>query len=199
MKTSLPGLPTAFLLPIALLFVGCVSTPIVDKTVVATYKEGLPGGTYLETYQTSAKVVAINAVTREMTFTAPDRSTNTFRAGPRFASFGSYHVGDEVKVTVARELAMFPGGEIPPTTNSPAAIVRAAPGTQPGVLVADTQEITAKVLAVHPRRQSATLGLSDGRTVTFSVRKDIDLAQVKIGEAVAIRTSAAMAVLLEKP
>ena len=200
MKSNLLKITVFALLPAGwLVFAGCAAAPQVNKTVTMDCKEGVPGGTMVESYQTAAKVIAINAATRQITFRAPDGSTNTFRAGPKFTQFESYRVGEAVKVTVARELSMFPANAIPPVAADPAAIVRATPGVQPGVLTADPQQFTATVAAVDLARREATLCLSDGRMGTFKIRQDIDLAQVKFGEKVVIRTSAAMAVLLEKP
>jgi hypothetical protein len=184
---------------VLLAFTGCLSTPEVDKQVTNNFKEGVPGGTMVETYEMSAKVIAVNAATRQLTFTGPDGSTNTFYAGPSFKQFETYRVGDEVKVAMARELSMYLGHEIPTTVADPAAIVSAKPGVQPGVLTAATVQITGTVVAVNISRQEATLHLSDGRTITFKIRKDIDLTQVKLGAEVVIRTAAAMAVLPEKP
>jgi hypothetical protein len=178
---------------------GCASKPEMDKTVTTNYKPGVPGGSYVETYQTSAKLVAIDSTQRQMSFQAPDGSTNTFIAGPKFQNFESYSVGDQVNVKVARELTAWFAPETPPASANVGDFVRNQPDVKPGVLRAPPKEITATVLAVNPEKQEVTLQMSDGRTATFEVRKDIDLTQVKVGTAGVIRTSAAMALMMEKP
>ncbi len=178
---------------------GCTSKSEVKKTVTTNYKAGVPGGSYVETYETSAKLVAINPAKREMSFQAPDGSTNTFTAGPKFQNFDSYRIGDQVNVKVARELTAWFAPETPPASANVGEIVRNQPGVKPGVLSAPPTEIMATVLAVNPDKQEATLQMSDGRTATFHVRKDIDLTKVKVGTTGVIRTSAAMALMMEKP
>ena len=188
-----------FVLALAGGLAGCASSQAQNKTINASYKPGVPGGTYVETYQTVATLVAIDPASRQMTFKGADDSTNSFVAGPGFFQFDLYQVGDKVKVTVARELVTWFSPETPPATNDVRELVRNQPGVKPGVLTAPTIELTATLLSVAPQKHEATLQLSDGRVVTFKVRKDIDLAAAKIGATGVIRTSAAMAVMLENP
>jgi hypothetical protein len=67
------------------------------------------------------------------------------------------------------------------------------------VLTAAPRQLTATVSAVDPEKHMATLQMADGTSGTFNVRPDVDLTQVKLGSEVVIRTSSAMAVMLEKP
>jgi len=188
-----------FVLSLAGGLAGCAASKPQNKVVTASYVPGVPGGSYTETYQTEARVVAIDAVARKMVFQAPDRSTNTFQAGPEFQDFDSYKVGDKIQVVVARELVTWFAPETPPAVNDVSTLVRDQPGTKAGVLTAPTIELTAELLSVAPQKHEATLRLSDGRVVTFNVRKDIDLTEAQIGTIGLIRTSAAMAVLRKKP
>jgi carbon monoxide dehydrogenase subunit G len=199
MKPDLIKLSTLALLPVAwLILTGCSATTKVDKTTTTAFKEGVPGGTLAQTYQTTASVTAITPATRQVTLVAPDGSQNTFKAGPKVV-LDQIKAGDEVKVTVARELVVYLNPNDVPAMTSPAAIVRATPGVRPGVLMADTVELTATVEAVDLPKHEATLHISDGRSGTFKVRKDVDLTQVKPGAKVFIRTQAAAAIMLEKP
>ena len=199
MKPDIIKLSTLALLPVAwLILTGCSSTTKVDKTTTTAFKEGVPGGTLTQTYQTTATVTAIDPATRQVTLVAPDSSQNTFKAGPKVV-LDQIKAGDEVKVTVARELVVYLNPNDVPATTSPAAMVRATPGVRPGVLMADTVELTAKVESVDLPKHEATLHISDGRSGTFKVRKDVDLTLVKPGAKVFIRTRAAAAIMLEKP
>ena len=199
MKLIFPMIATAAFLPAALLvFAGCASAPQTDKTTTVAYKEGVPGGTLLQTYQTTATVTAVDPATRQVTFVAPDGTKNTFQAGPKVA-LSQIKAGDDLKVTVARELVVFLNrNDAPPATNA-AAVVRAAPGAKPGVLTSDPVQLTATVAAVDLPKHEATLQISDGRTGTFKVRKDVDLTGMKPGTEVFIRTTSAVAIMLEKP
>lgn len=181
------------------LLAGCSSAVKKNETVVANYQPGVPGGTYVEKYQTFVEITGVDPGTREMSFKAADGSTNTYQAGPKFQSFAAYKVGDQIKVTVVRELGAWFAPETPPKVSDVATIAQGEAGTVPGVLHAPTIEVTATVLSVDPKNQTATLQLSDGRVATFTVRKDIDLKKVPVGTTGTIRTSAALAVMRDKP
>jgi hypothetical protein len=80
-----------------------------------------------------------------------------------------------------------------------AAVALAPLGEKPGVLMANTVEVTAKVEALDLEHRKATLRFPDGTSQTFSVRKDVDMTKGKIGDEVVIRTTEAMAISVEKP
>jgi hypothetical protein len=202
MKMTAQKFINLVLLPATLLAItGCSSTTPrpQDKTTMASYEPGVPGGTLVETYQTTGKVTEINATTRQMTLKAPDGTINTFRADQNFQNFDSYRVGDELKVTVARGLTAFLDKNTPPPSPDVAAIAQSTPRAQPGVLTSDPKPLTATITAVNPEKQEVTLNVSDGRSGTIKVRKDIDLTQVKVGAKVIVRVSSALAVMPEKP
>jgi Cu/Ag efflux protein CusF len=199
MKSDLLKLSALALLPVAwLILTGCSSTATVSKTTTTVYKPGVPGGTLSQTYETTATISVIDPATRRVTLTAPDASQNTFMAGPR-VDLDQIKAGDEVKVTVARELVIYLNSKDVPATTSPADMVSATPGVRPGVLMADPVELTATVEAVDLAKHEATLHISDGRSGTFKVRPDVDLTQVKPGAKVFIRTLTAVAIMVEKP
>lgn len=174
---------------------GCSTASKKNETIVTNYKPGVPGGSYVEKYQTQLEITSINAASREISFKATDGTTNTFRAGPDFRSFDTYKVGDKVDVTVARELVAWFAQETAPKMSGLTPVIQNEAGTVPGILIAPTIEVSAVVLAVDPQNQAATLELSNGRKVTLNVRKDIDLTKVSIGTTGIIRTSAALAVM----
>jgi hypothetical protein len=201
MKSSLIKFTLTALLPVALLVVaGCETASTDNQTIVVHFNKGVPGGTAVETFQTSARVVAVNTAVREVTFVGADNnSTNIYRAGPQVMNFDSYQVGTMVKITVAHELEMSLDTNDPPTLSGAEAAVEATPGIVPGVWTAEPVRLTAQVTAVNPQKREATLHISDGRTATFKVRPDIDLTQVNIGAECLIRITSALVVLQEKP
>ena len=189
-RVTLASLP-ALLLVLA----GCAST---GKTTTVAFKTGVPGGTIVQTYQTTATVTALDPVTRQVTFVAPDGSSNTFAAGPKIFLDQS-KIGDVMKVTVARELVVYMNENDVPSAPRVAEVVRSASGVEPGVLTAAPVKLTATIVSVDLPKREVTLAISDGRTGTFKIRKDVDLAPVKLGTEVFIRTTTAAAILLEKP
>jgi hypothetical protein len=200
MKSFLLNVSVLAWLPVVLLATaGCESVSKDNQTIVVQFNKGVPGGTAVETFQTSARVIALDAAAREVTFVGADDSTNTYRAGPQVLNFASYQVGTKVKVVVAHELEMSLDTNDPPTVSGAEAAVAAMPGIVPGIWTAEPKQFTAQVTAVNPLKREATLHISDGRTATFKVRPDIDLTKVNIGAECLIRITSALAVLQEKP
>jgi translation elongation factor P/translation initiation factor 5A len=201
MKMNIQMLGTAVLLPAVMLaFTSCSSTPQGEsKTMVATQK-GMPGGVIVETYKVTATVAAIDAVSRQVTLTMADGAKTTVKAGPEVVNFDQIQVGDQVKVTVAEQLVVFVRKSGEPANDGEAVAVALAPvGAKPGVVMANTVEVTAKVEAIDLGHRKATLRFPDGQSKTFKVRKDVDMTKAKLGDEVVIRTTEAVAITVEKP
>jgi hypothetical protein len=192
------------LLPVALLaLTSCSSTPQtaeVHKTTVVTTQNGVPGGVAVETYQSTATVTAIDSADRLVTVVSPNGATATFKAGPDVINFDQIHVGDQIKATLTKELVIYLRQPGEPAADGGAAAIALAPeGAKPGVVMAGTVEVTAKVEAVDLARHEATLLFPDGTSKTVPVRPDVDLTKAKLGQEVVIRTTQSVALLVEKP
>jgi hypothetical protein len=180
------------LLPAVLLgFVSCSSPSRVEKTSTFNYREGVAGGTLIETYKLTATVVGVDAANRRVTLVASDGSQNTFTAGPGFTGFDQLRVGDAVHATVTRQLVVFLRKDGLPLSDG-ATAAKAPKGAQSAVLRADTVQRVAKVTAIDRKRRQATIELADGTSRTFAIRKDVDLQRAEPGEEVVIRTSSAV-------
>jgi translation elongation factor P/translation initiation factor 5A len=192
------------LVPAALLILlpGCsTSNPPKDQmSSSVSFQQGVPGGVMTQTYKTIATVTAIDAATRQVTLLASDGSKQTITAGPDVVNFNQIQVGDQIKVTVAKELVAYMAHGATPTGDGAAAAVALAPvGAKPGGVAADTVQVTAQITAIDLASHQATLQLPDGSSATFPVRPDVDLTQRHVGESVVIRTTRAVAILVEKP
>ena len=187
--------------PAALLtFTSCATSPKVEKVTTTAYREGVPGGTLVETYKITATVTAVDAGTRKVTLVAPDGSRNTFTAGSHYRNFDQLRVGDAVQATVTRELVVLPGQNgVPPNDDHSAALPVVPAGEPSGVLKADTVQRSAKVGAIDQKGRQVTLQFQDGTSKTFPVRKDVDMKRMKVGEDVVIRTTSAVVLSQEKP
>jgi hypothetical protein len=186
---------------VALLFlVSCASKPENEKNTSSVYRQGVPGGTWVESYRVPVTIAAIDPASRKVTLVASDNSRNTFTAGPNFNGFDQLRVGDQVQAAVARELVVFLRQHgMPPAADTSVAKALIKDGQQSGVLKADTVEKTAKVTATSPNQNQATLQFADGTTRDITVRRDVNLWDVKVGEEVVIRTRSAAVLNLEKP
>ena len=185
----------------ALLFlVSCASKPEDEKSTSTAYREGVPGGTWVESYRIPVTVAAIDPAHRKVTLVASDNSRNTFTAGPDFKGFDQLRIGDQLQAAVARELVVFLRQHgPPPEADTTVAKELIKDGEQSGVLKAEMVEKTAKVTAISPNQGQATLQFADGTTKDIAVRRDVNLWNFKPGEEVVIRTRSAVVLNLEKP
>jgi hypothetical protein len=178
----------------------CASKPEDERNTSSSYREGVPGGTWLESYKIPLTVASIDPASRKLTLVASDHSRNTFTAGPDFKGFDTLKVGDQVQAAVAREVVIFlPKHGLPPEADTSAAKSLIKDGEQSGVLRAEPVEKTAKVTALDRSRGEATLQFADGTTRTVTVRNDVNLWKYEPGEQVVIRTRSAVVLNVEKP
>ena len=188
------------LAPALLLLGSCASKPEDERNTSTAYSHGVPGGTWVESYRVPVTVTAVDPATRKVTLVAADNSRNTFTAGADFKGFEQLRVGDQFQAAVARELVVFlRQHDLPPQADLSAAKELIKDGEYSGVLKADTVEKTAKVTALSPRHNEATLQFADGTTRDITVRRDVNLYSFKVGEEVVIRTRSAVVLNLEKP
>jgi hypothetical protein len=184
----------------ALMLSSCASKPEDERNTSSAYREGVPGGTWLESYKIPLTVAAIDPANRTLTLVASDNSRNTFTAGPDFKGFDQLKVGDQVQAAVAREVVIFLRQHgLPPEADTSAAKALIKDGEQSGLLKADPVEKTAKVTALDRTQGQATLQFADGTTRNVRVRNDVNLYKFEPGEEVVIRTRSAVVLDLEKP
>jgi hypothetical protein len=183
-----------------LLLVSCASKPEDERNTSSVYRQGVPGGTWVESYRIPVTIAAIDPASRKVTLVASDNSKNTFTAGPDFKGFDQLRVGDQFQAAVARELVVFlPQHGKPVEADTTVAKEMVKEGEHSGVLKADMVEKTATVTAISPSLGQATLQFADGTTKNITVRRDVNLFSFKTGEEVIIRTRSAAVLNLEKP
>lgn len=183
-----------------LAFTSCSTEPKGESAGFSAIQPGVPGGVIVQTYKVTATVTAVDAASRKVTIVTRDGAKTTFTAGPDVVNFGQIQVGDLVKATVAEQLVMFVRKNGEPANDGEAAAVALAPvGAKPGMLMANTVEVTGKVEAIDLAHRKATLRFTDGTSKTFKVRKDVDMTKGKIGDEVVFRTTEALAISVEKP
>ena len=191
---------TAVLAAALLLLVSCASKPEDEKNTSTAVRQGVPGGTWVESYKIPVTIAAIDASNHKVTLVASDKSRTTFTAGPDFKGFDQLRVGDQVEAAVARELVVFLRQHgPPPEADTSVAKELIEDGEPSGVLKAATVEKTAKVTAISPNQGQATLQFADGTTRNVTVRRDVNLWSYKAGGEVVIRTRSAVVLNLEKP
>jgi Cu/Ag efflux protein CusF len=205
MKTKIQILGFAALLPAAILtFTSCSTEPEAGTTTTGhaavVYQPGVPGGIAVATFKETATVTAVDRATRKVTLVTADGVKSVVKCGPEVANFAQIEVGDQVKATVTEQLVIFARQPGEPAGDGAAGMVMLAPiGEKPGGVLANTEEITARVEVIDLKNRKATLRFPDGTTKTFKVRPDVDMTKHSVGDEVVFRTTESVAVSVEKP
>lgn len=161
-------------------------------------QEGVPGGVATQVEEINAVVSAINYATSSVTLEDAQGHQRSFTASPEMINFPQLEVGDKVNATVVLEQVVYLREPGESSTDSAAAVVATAPaGTKPGMLVADSVEITAVVKGIDTVLQTATLEFADGSRKTVKVRPDVQLKTEHLNRQVVIRLSSALALRVQ--
>lgn len=188
------------ILPVALTaFVAC--TPIKVESDTSTHiKQGVPGGTIVQTNKISATVTGIDAAHRKLTLVTPDGKKSKVKAGPEVVNFPQIRIGDQLNITATEQLVVRMAKPGEKTDDHASGSVNLAPvGAKPGIMTAETYQTAATVTAIDAKTRVATLQFADGTLKKFAVRKDVDLSQRKVGEKVLILATESFAIRVEKP
>lgn len=160
--------------------------------------EGVPGGVATQVQEINAVVSAINYATRSVTLEDAQGQQHSFTASAEMINFPQLKLGDKVNATVVLEQMVYlrePGAAI---EDGAAGLVAAPPaGSKPGLLVADTVEVTAVVKVLDSKQRTATLEFADGTRKTVQVRPDVQLKDEYLNRQVVIRLSSALAISVE--
>jgi hypothetical protein len=132
----------------------------------------------VESAKESATVQAIDAGQRTITFKFSDDTVTTCKVGPQVKNFDKIQTGDKVKVTLAKELAVYL--------------------LKDGRLGDAAVPFNARVQSVDPSYRLLTLQYTDGKTETFKVGLNAKLLEMAPGDAVVVRVTEATAIHIKK-
>lgn len=199
--TPLKSITPAILLSAMMLFTSCSSTPPLEDAVESSILlQNADGATLVDTLTVTGAVRAIDPAARKVTLQFGDGTTKTYHAPPEAINFDRIKVGDLVKAAVTEEFAVsLRKVGTPASVGQSTAVALAPKGAMPGGIEANTVEVTATITAVNTDRRRVTLQFADGTTRTIRVGKQVDLAQVKPGDAVETQMSESLALSVEKP
>jgi hypothetical protein len=148
----------------------------------------------------TSTVEAVDPATRTVTLKASDGATNTYKLGKDVVNFDQIKPGDQVKVTLLDSIAAFVRkSDAPPSAGAGTTITLAPKGAKPGVILADTEELSAKVESVDTAKRTLTVEGAAGKNRTFTVGPNVDLAALKKGDDIVVRATQALAIVVEKP
>lgn len=170
-----------------------------DVSSSQVIQEGVPGSVTTEVEQIRAVVTAIDHSKRTFTLQDAQGNRRTLQAVPEMVNFPQLRVGDKVKATVTVERVIFlREPDAVATPDGGAALLATAPGgSKPGMLMADTVEVTARVMAIDTTQHTATLVFADGSRKLVKVRPDVVLKTEYLNRQLVIRLTSAFAVGVE--
>ena len=148
----------------------------------------------------TSKVTAVDPAKRTVTLTNEAGETNTYTLGKNVRNFDQIKVGDEVKATLLESVAVTVSKSSAPPNAGERDMVAVAPkGAMPGVIMAKTRQITAKIVSVDPQARTVTVEGPAGGTPTIKAGPKVNLDELQKGDDVTLRVTDALALRVEKP
>jgi hypothetical protein len=105
-----------------------------------------------------------------------------------------------VKATLLEAVAVAVSKSNAPPDASERDLVAVAPkGAMPGVIMAKTRQISAKIVSVDPQARTVTVEGPAGGTPTIRVGPKVNMNELQKGDDVTLRVTDAFALRVEKP
>jgi hypothetical protein len=169
-------------------------------TAKAKSKPDAEGAIEVEALTATSKVTAVDPAKRTVTLTNDAGQTSTYKIGKKVRNFDQIKVGDEVKATLLESVAiMVSKSSAPPEAGERDLVAVAPKGAMPGVIMAKTRQITAKIVSVDPQARTVTVEGPMGGKPTIKVGPKVNLDQLQNGDDVTLRVTDALAIRVEKP
>ena len=157
-----------------------------------------PAAIEVETLSSAATVQSIDYTKRTVTLKNDGGAVNTYKCGKDVVNFNQIKVGDRVKAQILESLAVYVGKAGAPNATNIQTAALAPKGAKPGMILADTTEVTAKIIAVDAAGHAVTVTGPLGKTRSFSVDPSFDLAGVQVGDDVIVRYTESFAIVVEQ-
>ena len=171
---------------------------MVDVPVDGESAVSIPGRVVTSTARREAIVESINKETREIRVVDANGKIHKFVVGDMVANFDQIEPRDRIVTEYLESVAVFVAPAGTPALGD-AGLVEVAPlGEKPGMAMADTYMVAAKVDAIDTATRIVTLRGDDGFQTAIRVADDVDLANVKVGDEVRMRVTEAVAISVVK-
>ena len=140
----------------------------------------------VEVIKATATVEKVDLEKRKVTLLFDDGKHKTFKVDKSVQNLDQVKVGDHLKISYTEEVVVLVGNSSQPPRAEDVGEVGVAPkGAKPGVVMAETYAMTAKVVAVDTAKHRVTLEDPDGRKKTLKLGKRVtNLDQLKVGETI---------------
>jgi len=172
-----------------------IDVPVDDLSTVS-----LPGRVITSTARREAIVESVNKETREIRVLDADGRLHRFVAGDMVANFDQIEPRDRIVTEYLESVAVFVVPEGTPNLGDMGLVEVAPLGEKPGVAVADTYMVAARIAAVDADNRGVALRGADGFQTAIRVADDVDLEQLIVGDEVRMRVTEAVAIsVVEAP
>ena len=160
----------------------------------------IPGRVITSTARSEAIVESVNRETREIRVVDANGRMYTFVAGDMVANFDQIEPRDRIVTEYLESVAVFVTPAGTPEMGDMGLVEVAPLGEKPGVAMADTYMVAAKIDAIDADSRVVTLRGQDGFQSALKVADDVDLDNVQIGDEVRMRVTEAVAIkVVEAP
>jgi Cu/Ag efflux protein CusF len=156
------------------------------------------GSAVLSTVQVTATVTKIDHKTRAVTLKAADGQEESLVVDKAVRNLDQVKKGDVVTATYTEALAYEVRKSGKPGADSVVAAAAAKPGEKPAAALGQSSLVTVVVTAIDPKVPSVTVKGPQGNTQTFKVASVDRLKDVKVGDAVDLSYTEAIAVTVDK-
>ena len=172
-----------------------IDVPVDDLSTVS-----LPGRVITSTARREAIVESVNKETREIRVLDADGRLHRFVAGDMVANFDQIEPRDRIVTEYLESVAVFVVPEGSPAMGDMGLVEVAPLGEKPGVAVADTYMVAARIDAVDADNRVVALRGEDGFQTAIRVADDVDLERLIVGDEVRMRVTEAVAIsVVEAP
>jgi hypothetical protein len=179
-------------------FAGYAQSP--TATAKAKAKPGAEGAIEVGVITATSKVTAVDPDKRTVTLTNDAGETNTYQLGKNVRNFDQIKVGDLVKATLLESVAVAVSkSSAAPDAGAHGVVAVAPKGAMPGVVMAKTRQITAKIVSVDPQARTVTVEGPMGGKPTIKAGPNVNLSELQAGDDVTLRITDALAIRVEKP
>lgn len=140
----------------------------------------------VEVLKANATVEKINLEKRKVTLLLDSGKHKTFKVDKSVQNLDQVKVGDHLKISFTEEVLVVVGNsKQPPSAEDVGEVAVAPKGAKPGIVMAETYAMTAKVIAVDTAKHRVTLQDPDGKKHTIKLgKKAANLDQLKVGETI---------------
>ena len=173
---------------------------VVDVPIDELSSVSIPGRVITSTARREAIVESVNKETREIRVVDANGKIHKFVAGEMVANFDQIEPRDRIVTEYLESVAVFVVPEGTPEMGDVGLVEVAPLGEKPGMAMADTYMVAARIDAVDAASRVVTLRGKDGFQTAFRVADDVELENLKVGDEVRMRVTEAVAIsVVEAP